>query len=288
MSEDKRFHDEEYLKLLLYVRDYGVKKSDRTGTGTYSVPFHQMRFDISDGSIPLLTTKKIYTKAVIHEILWYLKAGDDVRYLNEHNVNYWNDFADENGYLGPIYGVQWRKWATYEKIGVLNDGTIMWESGEPIDQVAEAVDKLRNNPNDRRIIVNAWNVAQLEDMALPPCHMTFQFWFDGSSGISMHLYQRSCDFFLGVPFNIVQYSILLHMFAQVTGLRPLEFVWTGGDIHLYRDHLEQADTQIQRQAFPSPKLKLNPEIEEIDDFTYGDFEIVDYQYHPTIKAPLSI
>jgi len=229
----------------------------------------QLRFDLSGGSIPLLTTKKMFTRGIIHEILWYLTGDTNIKYLVDNDVHIWDEWADENGDLGPVYGAQWRNW----------DG---------IDQVAEVIDKLKNNPNDRRIIISAWNVADIPKMNLPPCHCLFQFWVaDGK--LKCHLYQRSCDIGLGVPFNIVQYSILTHMFAQVAGLEADEFVWTGGDCHIYNNHFEQLTEQTQRIPHPSPTLKLNPEVTDIDGFTFDDFEIVGYdKYHPTLKMDVAV
>jgi thymidylate synthase len=291
-----QYHDAPYLSLLTKIKNHGVVKGDRTGTGTRSLFAQQMRFDLSDGSIPLLTTKKMFTKGIIHELIWFLNGDTNIKYLNDNGVHIWDEWADENGDLGPVYGAQWRKWPTYEPqtetffddAGYAVEQKTIYSKGEPIDQIANVIDKLRNNPNDRRIIVSAWNVAQIEDMQLPPCHCLFHFWYDGKDGVSMHLYQRSCDFFLGVPFNIAQYSILLRMVAQVTGLEAKEFVWTGGDVHLYSNHIDQAEEQLNRSPFPSPCLRLNTSVKEIDDFKYDDFEIVNYDHHSVIKAPISV
>jgi len=280
----RSYHDEPYLNLITRIKSHGVIKEDRTGTGTRSLFGQQIRFNISDGSIPLLTTKKMFTKGIIYELMWFLNGDTNIKYLNDNGVHIWDAWADENGDLGDVYGAQWRRWPTYKKI----EGTEYYEKDEPIDQIAQVIDKLRNNPSDRRIIVSAWNVAQLEGMKLPPCHCLFQFWYDGKDGVSMHLYQRSCDIFLGIPFNIAQYSILLHMVAQVTGLKAKEFVWTGGDVHLYSNHKKQAGEQIIRDVYPSPYLKLNPDVKEIDEFRYEDFEIFGYKCHPTIKAPIAV
>lgn len=285
----KVYHDVPYLNLLKDVYTNGVQKGDRTGTGTKSVFSRQMRFDLSDGTIPLLTTKKMHTKSIIHEILWYIKGDSNIKYLQDNGVRIWNEWADENGDLGPVYGVQWRRWPVP---GMLS---IDYQSDPPspklewkyIDQIAKVVDKLRNNPDDRRIIVNSWNVGQLDDMRLPPCHYAFQFYVaDGK--LSLMLNQRSCDTFLGVPFNIAQYSILLHMFAHVTGLRPSEFIWNGGDVHIYNNHFKQVEQQLSNDPYPSPKLLLREGVKEIDDFVFEDFEISDYKSHEAIKAKVSV
>lgn len=291
------YHDEEYLDLIEYVLDYGVEKTDRTGTGTLSVFGSQMRFDLSDGTIPLLTTKKIHTKSIIHEILWYLQGNTNVRYLQENGVRIWNEWADENGDLGPIYGHQWRKWTHTKVIGsewdvVKHNGNTTTIFNTKVqqkthDQIADAINRLKTNPTDRRIIINAWNVGELEEMSLPPCHAFFQFWSDGHR-LSCQLYQRSCDIGLGVPFNIVQYSILLRMIAQVTNLTPGEFIWTGGDVHIYNNHVEPLKEQLNRSPYPSPTLKLNPELNNIDDFRFDDFVIENYKCHPTIKMEVSV
>lgn len=291
------YHDNEYLDLVEHVLARGVKKSDRTGTGTLSVFGYQMRFDISDGTIPLLTTKKIHTKSIIHEILWYLQGNTNVSYLQENGVRIWNEWADENGDLGPVYGKQWRKWESTKVTGPDWDITEHDEDTITIydtkvlqkthDQIADVIHRLKTNPTDRRIIVSAWNVGELEDMALPPCHAFFQFWSDGED-LSCQLYQRSCDVGLGVPFNIAQYSILTRMIAQVVGLHPKEFIWSGGDVHIYTNHISALEEQLTRDPYPSPYLNLNRQVDDIDKFTFEDFSITDYQSHPTIKMEVSV
>lgn len=278
-----QYHDNEYLNVMDYILEKGTWKQNRTGTRTQSVFGVQMRFDLRDGTIPLLTTKQIHIKSVIHELLWYLMGDTNIKYLQDNGVRIWNEWADENGNLGPVYGVQWRKWNTHRS---------HWTSSsenEPIyiDQIALLVDKLRNNPDDRRMIVSAWNVADIDDMALPPCHYAFQCYVaDGK--ISMILNQRSCDLFLGVPFNIVQYSILLRMLCEVTGLSPGEFIWNGGDVHIYENHIEQCNEQLSRTSYPSPTLRFARSIDNIDDFRFEDFIIEDYQSHPKITASVAV
>ena len=250
-----------------------------------------MRFDLSDGSIPLLTTKKMHTRSIIYEILWYLRGDTNIKFLNDNGVRIWDEWADENGDLGPVYGKQWRNWGG--KSDTIAVGNEMIGGVIGIDQIARVVDQLKNNPDDRRIIVNAWNVAEIDQMALPPCHSMFQFWsaeLEGSDKrqLRCHLYQRSCDVGLGVPFNIVQYSILTHMIAKVTNHVATEFVWTGGDVHIYNNHIEQLNEQIKRTYFPSPTIKLDRDIESIDDFTYEDFVIEGYDCHPIIKMPVAV
>ena len=262
----------QYLELLKRIKEEGVKKEDRTGTGTISVFGHQMRFNLEDG-FPLLTTKKLHLKSIIHELLWFLKGDTNVKYLQENGVRIWNEWADENGDLGHIYGYQWRSWPDY--------------NGGHIDQISEVIDTIKNNPNSRRIIVNAWNVADLGNMNLPPCHMFFQFYVaDGK--LSLQMYQRSADTFLGVPFNIASYALLLMMVAQVTGLKPGEFIHTTGDTHLYLNHLEQIELQLTREPRPLPKMKINPDVKSIFDFKYEDFELVDYDPHPHIKGVVAV
>ena len=261
-----------YLDLMRHILEHGAEKGDRTGTGTKSVFGYQMRFDLGKG-FPMVTTKKLHLPSIVHELLWFLKGDTNVKYLQDNGVRIWNEWADENGDLGPVYGKQWRKWET-------KDGRI-------IDQVKQAVETIKTNPNSRRIIVSAWNVGELEDMALMPCHAFFQFHVaDGK--LNCQLYQRSADVFLGVPFNIASYALLTHMMAQVCGLEAGDFVHTLGDAHLYNNHLEQARLQVSREPLPLPTLKLNPEIEDIDDFTYADVEVVGYNHHPHIKAPISV
>ncbi len=261
-----------YLDLIQHIIDHGVKKEDRTGTGTISVFGYQMRYDLNEG-FPLVTTKKTHMKSIVHELLWFLKGETNVQYLQENGVRIWNEWADEEGNLGPVYGKQWRTWAS--------------TSGEVIDQIRDAIQMIQKNPNSRRIIVSAWNVGELKEMALMPCHAFFQFYVaDGH--LSCQLYQRSADVFLGVPFNIASYALLTHMMAQICGLKAGEFVHTLGDAHLYLNHLEQAKLQLEREPYPLPKLKLNKNINDIDDFTYDDIEILDYQHHPHISAPISV
>jgi thymidylate synthase len=289
--------DWNYLRLVNHVLSYGVPKEDRTGTGTLSSFGHQMRFDLTDRKIPLLTTKKMFTRGVIHEILWYLSGDTNIKYLQDNNVKIWDEWADENGELGPVYGEQWRRW---KHVSVLERDWDYVEhlTGEEthfnakiqikrIDQLADAIRGLRNDPCGRRHIVSAWHVGEIEEMNLPPCHAFFQFWSDGEH-LSCQLYQRSCDIGLGVPFNIVQYSILTHMVAQVTGLKPLNFIWTGGDVHIYNNHVEALKEQLLRQPYAPPRLKLNPDVKEIDDFKFEDFTIEGYECHPVIKMPVAV
>ena len=262
----------QYLQLLQRVLDEGVHKEDRTGTGTISVFGHQMRFRMSDG-FPLLTTKKLHLKSIIYELLWFLNGDTNVKYLQEHGVRIWNEWADPDGSLGHIYGYQWRSWPDYD--------------GGHIDQIQEAVDTIKNNPDSRRIIVSSWNVADLSRMNLPPCHTFFQFYVaDGK--LSLQLYQRSADIFLGVPFNISSYALLLKMMAQVTGLQEGDFVHTFGDAHIYNNHIEQARLQLTREPRPLPKMIINPEVKNIFDFKYEDFTLQDYDPHPHIKAEVSV
>lgn len=262
----------QYLDLMRHVREHGTFKSDRTGTGTYSVFGHQMRFDLAKG-FPLATTKKLHVKSIIHELLWFLSGDTNIGYLNEHGVRIWDQWADENGDLGPVYGYQWRSWPAPD--------------GRHIDQIANLMAMLKKNPDSRRLIVSAWNPALIDEMALPPCHALFQFYVaDGK--LSCQLYQRSADIFLGVPFNIASYALLTLMVAQVAGLQPGEFIWTGGDCHLYANHLEQADLQLTREPLPLPSMKLNPEVKDLFDFRFEDFELVGYEAHPHIKAPVAV
>nr|WP_298728814.1 thymidylate synthase [uncultured Steroidobacter sp.] len=262
----------QYLQLLRHVREHGLRKTDRTGTGTLSVFGYQTRFDLSQG-FPLVTTKKLHLKSIIYELLWFLKGDTNVKYLHDHGVSIWDEWADENGELGPIYGKQWRSWPGPD--------------GKTIDQISRTLDLIRRNPDSRRIIVNAWNVGELEQMSLTPCHALFQFWV-GDGKLSCQLYQRSADVFLGVPFNIASYALLTHMFAQQCDLEPGEFIWTGGDTHLYLNHLEQADEQLRREPFPMPKLVIKRKPPSIFEYQYEDFQIVDYQAHPSIKAPIAV
>lgn len=262
----------QYLTLLREILDNGVDKSDRTGTGTRSVFGYQMRFNLADG-FPLLTTKKVHLKSIIHELLWFLKGDTNVRYLQENGVRIWNEWADENGDLGHIYGYQWRLWPDYR--------------GGHIDQIKEAVETIKNNPDSRRIIVSAWNVADLDNMNLPPCHAFFQFYVAGGR-LSLQLYQRSADSFLGVPFNIASYALLLMMMAQVTGLEPGDFIHTLGDAHIYNNHFEQVNLQLQRTPRPLPRMVLNPDVKDIFGFRYEDFRLEDYDPWPAIKGKVSV
>jgi len=262
----------QYLDLMRHVRDNGTRKEDRTGTGTVSVFGYQMRFDLADG-FPLVTTKKLHLRSIIHELLWFLQGDTNIRYLHDNNVTIWDEWADENGDLGPVYGYQWRSWPTAD--------------GRHIDQISQVVDQIRNNPDSRRIIVSAWNVADVDNMALPPCHAFFQFYVAGGR-LSCQLYQRSADIFLGVPFNIASYALLLQMMAQVTGLEAGEFVHTFGDAHLYLNHLEQTDLQLSREPRALPRMLLNPDVQDLFAFTFDDFELQDYDPHPHIKAPVAV
>ncbi len=262
----------QYLDLMRHVMQHGTRKDDRTGTGTISVFGHQMRFDLAQG-FPLLTTKKVHTRSIIHELLWFLRGDTNIRYLKENGVSIWDEWANENGDLGPVYGAQWRSWPAPD--------------GRRIDQISEVVRDIRQNPDSRRLIVSAWNVAEIGRMALPPCHLLFQFYVaDGR--LSCQLYQRSADIFLGVPFNIASYALLTMMVAQVTGLKPGEFVHTLGDAHLYLNHLEQAQTQLAREPRPLPSMRLNPEKTSLFDFSFDDFELLNYDPHPAIKAPVAV
>ena len=262
----------QYLNLLDRILSEGVKKGDRTGTGTLSVFGNQMRFNLEEG-FPLLTTKKLHLKSIIYELLWFLKGDTNVKYLQEHGVRIWNEWADENGDLGPVYGHQWRSWPDYK--------------GGTIDQITNVLEQIKNNPNSRRMIVSAWNPAEVDNMALPPCHCLFQFYVaDGK--LSLQLYQRSADTFLGVPFNIASYALLLMMMAQVTGLKPGEFIHTTGDTHLYLNHLEQAKLQLTRTPRPLPHMHLNPEVKNLFDFKYEDFELTDYDPWPHIPGKVSV
>ena len=262
----------QYLDLMRHVRDHGVAKTDRTGTGTRSVFGHQMRFDLADG-FPMVTTKKLHTRSIIHELLWFLSGSTNVAYLRENGVTIWDEWADDKGELGPVYGSQWRNWPN-------PDGT-------HTDQIAQLMEQIRKNPDSRRLIVSAWNVSEIPRMALPPCHAFFQFYVaDGK--LSCQLYQRSADIFLGVPFNIASYALLVHMIAQQANLTPGEFIWTGGDCHLYSNHMEQVETQLARQPFALPRLVIQRKPESIFDYRYEDFEIVDYLCHPHIKAPVAV
>lgn len=262
----------QYLDLMQHVLDHGTRKEDRTGTGTLSIFGYQMRFDLSAG-FPLVTTKKLHLRSIIHELLWFLSGDSNIRYLSDNGVRIWDQWADENGELGPVYGVQWRSWGTPD--------------GSTIDQISLVMRQLQESPDSRRIIVSAWNVADLENMALPPCHTLFQFYVaDGK--LSCQLYQRSCDIFLGVPFNIASYALLTHMMAQQAGLGVGDFIWTGGDCHLYLNHLEQTDEQLQREPLPLPRLAIKRRPKSIFDYRFDDFEILNYESHPHIAAKVAV
>ncbi|MDA8793087.1 thymidylate synthase [Bacteriovoracaceae bacterium] len=263
---------QQYHKLMKHILDHGTFKEDRTGTGTKSVFGYQMRFDLTQG-FPLVTTKKCHMKSIIHELLWFLKGESNIKYLKENNVRIWDEWADQNGELGPVYGVQWRSWRG--------------AGGETIDQIAKVIKDIKSNPDSRRHIVSAWNVADIDHMKLPPCHTFFQFYV-AQGKLSCQLYQRSADVFLGVPFNIASYALLTMMVAQVTDLELGDFVHTFGDAHLYRNHFEQTELQLSRQPFPLPKMKINPMVKDIFEFTYEDFELVNYQAHPHIKGEVAV
>lgn len=262
----------QYLDLLDHVMTKGVRKEDRTGTGTISVFGYQMRFNLQEG-FPVLTTKKLHLRSIIHELLWFLKGSTNVKYLNENRVSIWDEWADEKGDLGPIYGHQWRSWPAPD--------------GRKIDQIKNVIESIKSNPDSRRHIVSAWNVGELDKMALPPCHILFQFYV-ANGKLSTQLYQRSCDIFLGVPFNIASYSLLTMMIAQVTKLQPGEFVHTLGDAHIYLNHIDQVKLQLTREPYPLPGMKINPEKKDIDDFVFEDFELIGYNSHPHIKGEISV
>ena len=262
----------QYLELLQYILEHGTKKSDRTGTGTLSVFGYQMRFDLSQG-FPLLTTKKLHLKSVIYELLWFLRGDSNIDYLHQHSVGIWDEWADEAGELGPVYGVQWRSWKTAD--------------GEMIDQISQVIEQIKRDPSSRRLIVSAWNVGEISKMALPPCHLLFQFYV-ADDKLSCQFYQRSADVFLGVPFNIASYALLTMMVAQVCDLKLGEVIQNMGDTHLYLNHLEQAKQQLTRLPYPLPHMKLNPSVKSIFDFQYEDFELLNYQSHPHIKAEISV
>ncbi len=328
----QQFHDHQYLSMVRDILDNGVKRDDRTGTGTFGAFGRQLRFSLRDGSIPLLTTKKMHTKSIIHELLWFLKGDTNIKYLNDNGVRIWNEWADENGDLGPVYGSQWRRWPKYEILSFSDeiahmdiDATTYLDAKVRvtyIDQIARIVNTLKNNPVDRRIIVSAWNVGELADMKLPPCHYAFQFWarplylkervalLEGGHRIreitpeQMHqvldehnvprwaltcmLHQRSCDVGLGVPFNIVQYSILTHLIAHCVGMVAEEFIWDGGDVHVYTNHVDALREQLTRVPMPSPTLRINTDNKDINNFKFEDFEIIGYESHPTIKMEVSV
>ena len=262
----------QYLDLLKHILDHGTEKKDRTGTGTISTFGYQMRFNLSQG-FPLLTTKKIYTKAVIYELLWLLRGDTNIKFLKDNGVTIWDEWADQNGDLGPVYGAQWRRWKTAD--------------GREIDQISQVVQTIKKNPDSRRMIVNAWNVGEIEKMALPPCHTFFHFYVAGGK-LSCQLYQRSADVFLGVPFNIASYALLNLMMAQVTGLQPGEFIHTFGDVHIYLNHREQVKLQLSREPRSLPRMVLNPKVQSIFDFKYEDFTLENYDPHPAIKAPVAV
>ena len=262
----------QYLDLLEYVLDHGVRKPDRTGTGTISVFGYQMRFDLRQG-FPLLTTKRLHIKSVVYELLWFLRGESNIKFLNDHGVSIWDEWADEQGELGPVYGVQWRNWKT-------SDGLV-------IDQISQVIDQIKRDPNSRRLIVSAWNVGEIRKMALPPCHLIFQFYV-GDGKLSCQFYQRSADIFLGVPFNIASYALLTMMVAQVCELKVGELIQNMGDTHLYLNHFEQAKIQLTREPYPSPVMVINPDVSSIFEYKYDDFELINYQSHPHIKAEISI
>ena len=262
----------QYLELMRRVRETGTRKEDRTGTGTLSVFGHQMRFDLAEG-FPLVTTKKCHLKSIIHELLWFLSGDTNIRYLQDNGVRIWNEWADADGNLGPVYGSQWRSWPAVD--------------GRRIDQITQVIEQIRHTPDSRRLIVSAWNVGEIDNMALPPCHLLFQFYV-AEGRLSCQLYQRSADIFLGVPFNIASYALLTMMVAQVCRLAPGDFVHTFGDAHLYLNHLDQTDEQLGRKPFPLPAMKMNPDIQSIFDFTFEDFELVGYQAHPHIKGAVAV
>lgn len=263
---------QQYLQLLQYILDKGVSKTDRTGTGTTSCFGYQMRFDLSKG-FPLVTTKKLHVKSIIYELLWFLKGETNIAYLKKHGVKIWDEWADANGDLGPVYGKQWRSW----------EGA----NGKTYDQVTDVINQIKNNPDSRRMIINAWNVGELKEMALMPCHTMFQFYV-ANGKLSCQLYQRSADVFLGVPFNIASYALLTMMMAQVSGLEPGDFIHSFGDVHIYNNHMEQVQLQLSRTPFPLPVMKLNPAVKDIFSFEYTDFTLENYQHHPAIKAPVAV
>jgi thymidylate synthase len=262
----------QYLELMRHVREQGIRKEDRTGTGTLSVFGYQMRFDLAQG-FPVVTTKKLHLKSIIHELLWFLRGDTNVKYLRDNGVTIWDEWADSNGDLGPVYGAQWRSWPARD--------------GGTVDQIADVVARIKNNPDSRRLIVTAWNPADVDRMALPPCHCLFQFYISGGR-LSCQLYQRSADIFLGVPFNIASYALLTHMVAQVTRLKPGEFIHTLGDAHLYLNHLDQVDEQLKREPLPLPRLAMRRDISDIDAFRFDDFEFVNSRSHPHIAAPVAV
>ncbi|MGN7785511.1 thymidylate synthase [Niabella sp. 22666] len=263
---------QQYLNLLQHILDNGTQKTDRTGTGTISTFGHQLRFDLQKG-FPLVTTKKVHLKSIIHELLWFLKGETNIAYLKEHNVRIWDEWANEDGDLGPVYGKQWRSW----------EG----KDGKVIDQIADLINQIKKTPDSRRLIVSAWNVGELQEMALMPCHTLFQFYV-ADNKLSCQLYQRSADVFLGVPFNIASYALLTLMIAQVCDLEPGDFIHTFGDVHIYNNHIEQVNLQLSREPYPLPVMKINPEVKDIFGFRFDDFKLEDYQSHPAIKAPVAV
>ena len=262
----------QYLELLDHVLKNGVEKHDRTGTGTISVFGYQMRFNLEEG-FPVLTTKKLHLKSIIHELLWFISGDTNIKYLNDNGVRIWNEWADKDGNLGPVYGYQWRSWPASD--------------GKKIDQLADVIENIKKSPDSRRLLVSAWNVGEIQKMALPPCHVIFQFYVAGGR-LSCQLYQRSCDIFLGIPFNIASYSLLTMMVAQVTGLKPGEFIHTLGDAHIYLNHIEQVKLQLTREPFPLPRMEINPSVRDIPDFRFDDFKLTDYVAHPGIKGDISV
>ena len=309
-SRPRVWHDYKYFDLVEDVLKNGVRKTDRTGTGTLSVFSRQMRFPLHDGTIPLLTSKKMHTRSIIHEILWYLTGDTNTKYLKDNNVTIWDEWADEGGHLGPVYGEQWRRWKDYtptiytdEEKAIASGHDVhtrgngfYWTYEERLDQIAHVINTLKRDPNSRRLMVSAWNVADLNEMALPPCHYAFQFWTRPIVGtrdmpkyeLSCMLNQRSCDVGLGVPFNIVQYSILTRMIAQAVGMAAGEFIWNGGDVHIYTNHIDALEEQIKRDPYPSPQLALNLNVTDIDSFRFEDFTVVGYESHPAIKMEVSV
>jgi len=263
---------QQYLDFLRHILQNGITKTDRTGTGTISTFAYQMRFDLSKG-FPLVTTKKLHLKSIVHELLWFLRGDTNIKYLNDNGVTIWDEWADDNGNLGPVYGKQWRAWQT--------------ESGKVIDQMTQLVEQIKTNPDSRRLIVSAWNVGEIEKMALPPCHLLIQFYV-ANNKLSCQLYQRSADAFLGVPFNIASYALLTYMIAQQCNLKVGEFIWTGGDCHIYSNHLEQVNLQLSRDPLPLPQLIIKRKPDSLFDYTFEDFEIVNYQFHPAIKAQVAV
>jgi len=262
----------QYLELLDHVLKNGVEKHDRTGTGTISVFGYQMRFNLEEG-FPVLTTKKLHLKSIIHELLWFISGDTNIKYLNDNGVRIWNEWADKDGNLGPVYGYQWRSWSASD--------------GKKIDQLADVIENIKKSPDSRRLLVSAWNVGEIQKMALPPCHVIFQFYVAGGR-LSCQLYQRSCDIFLGIPFNIASYSLLTMMVAQVTGLKPGEFIHTLGDAHIYLNHIEQVKLQLTREPYPLPRMEINPSVRDIPDFRFDDFKLTDYVAHPGIKGDISV